>query len=134
MSEARPTTEERADQSVSTHFTRVMNATPSRWGALTDPSIIGLAMAPVVVALMAAARMEAAPALITALQVLAAVPVAVAVAVTLVQTGARRRVVAWLASVPFPVENMNAVLMIRGGSQPESSRPLRSSPFAARTP
>ena len=76
---------DRADQSVSARFTRVMNATPSRWGMLTDPSIVGIATAPVVVALVAAIRLEAAPTLITALQVLAAVPLAIAVAMTLYQ-------------------------------------------------
>ncbi len=63
-----------------------------------------------VVALVASIRLEAAATLITALQVLAAVPLAVAVALALAQTGARARVVAWLAALPFPVENMNAVL------------------------
>jgi hypothetical protein len=101
---------ERADQSVSARFTRVMNATPSRWGVLTDPSIVGIATAPVVVALVAAVRLEVAPTLITALQVLAAVPLAIAVAMTLYLMGTRPQVVAWLASVPFPVENVNAVL------------------------
>jgi hypothetical protein len=100
----------RAAESVSAHFTRVMNATTSRWGMLTDPSIVGVATAPVVVALLAAIRLEAAPALITALQALAATPLLVAVAVTLAQRSARGGVVAWLAGLPFPLENMNAVL------------------------
>src|SRR3954462_13336243 len=104
------TARERADQSVSARFTRVMNATTSRWGMLTDPSIVGLGTAPVVVALVASIRLEAAPALITAFQGLAAVPLAVAVATALAQTSARARVVEWLSGVPFPVENMNAVL------------------------
>src|SRR4051812_30795082 len=104
------TARERADQSVTARFTRVMNATTSRWGMLTDPSIVGLLTAPVFVALVAAVHVEAAPALITALQVLAALPVVVAVALALSLGSARARVVDWLAGVPFPVENMNAVL------------------------
>jgi hypothetical protein len=100
----------RAAESISARFTRVMNATPSRWGMFTDPSIVGVVTAPIVVALVAAVRVEAAPAVITALQALAAVPLAIAVGTVLAQRGARAEVVGWLAGLPFPVENMNAVL------------------------
>ena len=99
-----------ADQSISTHFTRVMNATTSRWGMLTDPSIIGLCTAPLALGLLAAIRTEASPAVVTVLEVLAVVPLAVALTLWMVLRGARPKVVAWLASVPFPVENMNGVL------------------------
>ncbi len=101
---------QRADQSVSERFTRVMNATTSRWGMFTDASIVGFCTAPAFVAWLAATRLEAAPPVVTALAVLATVPVVVAVVLTLSLRGARARVVTWLASVPFPVENMNAVL------------------------
>jgi hypothetical protein len=104
------TPRERADQSVSARFTRVMNATTSRWGMFTDPSIIGLCTAPVAVGLLAAIRLEAAPGLITVLEILAALPVTVAVVLALALTRARARVVEWLAGLPFPVENMNGVL------------------------
>ncbi len=104
------TPRERAEQSISARFTRVMNATTSRWGMFTDPSIIGLCTAPVAVGLLAAIRLEAAPGLVTGLEILAALPVTVAVLLALALTGARSQVVAWLASVPFPVENMNGVL------------------------
>jgi hypothetical protein len=101
---------ERAEQSISSRFTRVMNATTSRWGVLTDPSMVGLATAPVAVALLAAVRLEAAPALVMALGGLAGVPVTVAVLLALSLTRARGNVVEWLATLPFPVENLNAVL------------------------
>jgi hypothetical protein len=104
------TPRERAEQSISAGFTRVMNATTSRWGMFTDPSIIGLCTAPVAVALLAAVRLEAAPALITGLEVLVALPVTVAVGLALALRSARAGVTAWLAGVPFPIENMNAVL------------------------
>ncbi len=104
------TARERADQSVSERFTRVMNATTSRWGMFTDPSIIGLCTAPVAVAWLAAVRLDASPGLVMALEAVAAAPIAVAVALALALRGARARVVAWLSTVPFPVENMNAVL------------------------
>jgi hypothetical protein len=100
----------RAEESISTRFTRVMNATTSRWGMFTDPSIIGLCTAPVAVALLAAIRVEAAPGLITGLEVLAALPITVAVTLGAALMPARGRVIDWLAGVPFPVENMNGVL------------------------
>jgi hypothetical protein len=55
-------------------------------------------------------RLDASPPVVTALAALAAVPLALAVVFTIALRGARAQVVAWLASVPFPVENMNAVL------------------------
>lgn len=107
MSEA---ARERADQSVATHFTRIMNASTSRWGMLTDPPVVAVLTAPPIVALLAAARLDAPGTALTALEVVAALPIAAAIALTLALRGARGRVVAWLAGVPFPVENMNAVL------------------------
>jgi len=104
------TPRQRAEQSISARFTRLMNATTSRWGMFTDPSIIGLCTAPAAVALLAAVRLEATPAVITGLEVLAALPITVAVALALSLLPARLRVIAWLAGVPFPIENMNGVL------------------------
>jgi len=101
---------ERASESISTRFTRIMNATTSRWGMLTDPSIVGLATAPPAVALLAALRLEASPGVILALELIAAAPVTAGVLLALSLMGARSRVVDWLAGLPFPVENMNAVL------------------------
>lgn len=106
----------RAAESVSTRFTRIMNATTSRWGALTDPSIVGAATAPPVIALLAAMRLEASPGVILGLQILVAVPTIVAVALTLSLWSARARVIDWLAGLPFPVENLNAVLNGLGDS------------------
>jgi hypothetical protein len=99
-----------AEQSVSSRFTRLMNATTSRWGMFTDPSIIGLCTAPLLVGLLAAVRTDASPGLIATLEVLSAVPLAVALTLWMSLLGARARVVSWLSSVPFPVENMNGVL------------------------
>lgn len=104
------TARQRAEQSVSTRFTRLMNATTSRWGLLTDPSLVGLAVAPAFVAMIAALEMEASRAVVTGLQALAAAPVLVAIAVGLALRGARARVVDWLAALPFPLENLNALL------------------------
>jgi len=100
----------RAEESVSTRFTRMMNATTSRWGMLTDPSIVGAATAPPVLVLIAAMRLELSPLVITLCQIVAATPIAVAVVMTIALRGARARVIDWLAGLPFPLENMNAVL------------------------
>jgi hypothetical protein len=102
--------EVRADQSVATRFTRMMNASTSRWGVLTDPPIVAVACAVLVLALLGAKGAGAGEAVVRALVALAILPIAVAVALTLALMGARRRVVAWLARQPFPVDNMNAVL------------------------
>src|ERR1700742_1920098 len=104
------TARQRAEQSVSTRFTRLMNATTSRWGVLTDPSIVGVCTAPPFVALVAALRLEASPPVVMGLEALAALTLLVAIAAALALTSARRRVVDWLAGLPFPVENLNAVL------------------------
>jgi hypothetical protein len=87
-----------------------MNATTSRYGVLTDPPIVALVTSPLVVALLAAHELSLGPLVVQVLGVLAALPLLVAVAVSLALRGARARVVDWLAGLPFPVENMNAVL------------------------
>jgi hypothetical protein len=87
-----------------------MNATTSRWGMFTDPSIVGAATAPPVIALLAALRLEASPNVVLALEAIAAAPLTVAVLLALALMGARAKLIDWLAALPFPVENMNAVL------------------------
>lgn len=104
------TARQRSEESVSSHFTRIMNATTSRWGVLTDPAVVGVCTAPPLIGLIAALRLEAAPALITGLEALAAAPLVVAVLLAVVLRGARAGVVTWLAGLPFPLENLNAVL------------------------
>jgi hypothetical protein len=106
MSESR----QRAAESVSARFTRVMNASTSPLGMFTDPSVVGFFTAPPVVALVAALRMEASPGVLLGLKLLAATPIAVAVILSLVLMRARAQVIDWLAGLPFPVENLNAVL------------------------
>ena len=61
-------------------------------------------------ALLAALQFGAPQVAVRVLTVLLGVPIAMAVIMTLALSGARGKVVSWLASVPFPVENMNAVL------------------------
>lgn len=101
---------ESADESVARRFSRLMNATTSRFGVLTDPPLVALATGIGLVAMLAALRLDAGAGAVRALAVAAALPIAVACAVSIALLGARRRVVEWLASLPFPVENMNALL------------------------
>jgi hypothetical protein len=100
----------RADQSVATRFTRIMNASTSRWGVLTDPPIVAIATGVFVLALLGAKSAGAGDGVVRALIAAALLPIGVAAALSLALLGARRRVVAWLARQPFPVDNMNAVL------------------------
>jgi len=107
---------ERAVESVSVRFNRIMNATTSPAGMFTDPSIVGICTAPPVIALVAALRMDASPGVILGLELLAATPLSVAVILSLILLGARRKVIDWLAGLPFPLENLNAVLNGLGDS------------------
>jgi hypothetical protein len=100
---------QRADESIASRFTRLMNATTSPVGMITDPPLVAAATAVLLIAFLAALNMAGGP-LATALGVLAATPFAAALLVSVALLGARRRVVDWLSSVPFPVENMNAIL------------------------
>jgi hypothetical protein len=99
----------RADESVATRFSRVMNATTSPLGVLTDPPLIAVVTAIFFIAFLAAVRMDLAG-LVPVFGVIAAAPVATAILTGLALTGGRKKVVDWLARVPFPLENMNAVL------------------------
>ncbi|MDC0682196.1 MULTISPECIES: hypothetical protein [Sorangium] len=101
---------ERADQSVSARFTRLMNASTSRWGVLTDPPLVALASGVFLLLFLGALGRDAGPEVARALGVLVFAPISVALVVSVALRGARRAVVAWLARQPFPVENLNAVL------------------------
>jgi hypothetical protein len=100
----------RADESVSLKFTRLMKATTSRYGPLTDPPIVSVVTAFSLMALLVARNYGVTGGALTALVVLTLLPVLVAVGLTLSLGNARGAVVDWLARMPFAVENMNAVL------------------------
>src|SRR5262245_17351916 len=101
---------ERADQSISARFTRVMNATTSRYGVLTDPPIVAVLSGVFLISMLAALQLGASTTVVYALAGLMAVPIGIALLTMIALLGSRRRVVDWIAGVPFPVENMNAVL------------------------
>lgn len=99
-----------AEELVAGRFSRMMNATTSPLGVAGDPPIVAAATAVLLVAYLAARRSDAPPNLQQVLLVLVFVPLGLAVLIALSLLGARSKVVAWLAGLPFPVENMNAVL------------------------
>lgn len=103
-------TEAEASDLVAAKFSRMMNATTSPLGVAGDPPIAAAATAVTLVAYLAARRSDASPTVQLVLLVLVFVPVSVALLVALALLGARKSVVAWLAKLPFPIENMNAVL------------------------
>jgi hypothetical protein len=102
--------EQRADQSISVRFTRVMNASTSSLGVLTDPPIVALALGIGFIAFLGGLSVGVGEGVERVLGAAVLLPLALALVVSVGLSGARRRVVAWLARQPFPVENMNAVL------------------------
>lgn len=107
---ADPSARSRAAESVAARFTRLMNASTSRWGAVTDPPVLALATGVFLILLLASLRIEAAAGLIPIFGALTALPLVLGVIVSLALLGARARVIDWLAGLPFPVENLNTVL------------------------
>lgn len=100
----------RAAESVAARFTRIMNASTSRWGLLTDPPILALVTGVFLIVFLASLRISALESFVPVFGVLAALPLVVGVVVSLGLVGARARVIDWLAGLPFPIENLNAVL------------------------
>src|SRR5262249_3916169 len=101
----------RADESVATRFTRVMNASVSRWGVLSDVTFAaGAAGVILVIGFLTIPRGEAASGRLGIVFGAAAVPILASAAASLALRGARSKVVGWLARTPFEIENMNALL------------------------
>jgi hypothetical protein len=107
---AEPSARARAAESVASRFTRIMNASTSRWGMVTDPPVLALATGVFLILLLASLRIEAAAGLVPVFGALTALPLVLGIVVSLSLLGARARVIDWLAGLPFPVENLNAVL------------------------
>jgi len=101
---------ERAEQSVARSFSRVMNATTSPYGTLTDPPVVAFFSSLALIALLAAKRLDASATVVGALTILLGIPLGIAILASLALSGSRRRVVDWLATIPFSVENLNVVL------------------------
>jgi hypothetical protein len=99
-----------ASELVAERFSRMMNATTSPAGVAGDPPVVAAVTAVFLLSYLAARQSDAPPGLQQVLLVLVFVPTAVALVVALALLGARSRVVAWLAGLPFPLENLNAIL------------------------
>ena len=100
----------RAAETVATRFTRIMNAATSRWGIVTDPPVLALATGVFLILLLASVRISAIERVVPVFAALTALPLLLGVVVSLALMSARGRVIDWLARLPFPVENLNAVL------------------------
>ena len=101
---------ERAEQAVATRFSRLMNASTSPLGVFSDPALAGLPTACFLVVLLAALSRDPEPRTATVLGALSVAPLLVALLASLALRGARGRVLSWLAGLPFPLENVNALL------------------------
>jgi len=101
----------RADDSVSHSFTRIMRAATSPIGVLTDPPLVALAEGVIVIIAVTLYNVGVlAKAQLWVVYLVLALPVLAAIGVDMRLRSARAQVVQWLASVPFPVENMNGLL------------------------
>jgi len=90
-------------------FSAAMNAATSRYGVLCDIPIAFVTLA--AIATLAIALVELLPGLSMWLVAIAScLPILVCVGAHLALRNARGHVLSWLRSLPFPVENVNAVL------------------------
>lgn len=97
------------EPSLPDRFTPAMNAATSRFGVLCDISLTFVAVA--ALATVTAAVFHFVPSLPGWLAaVVLAVPVVACIVAHVALRNARREVVEWLRTVPFPVDNANAVL------------------------
>ena len=86
-----------------------MNAATSRFGVLCDISLTFVAVA--ALATIAAAVYHLVPGLpVWAAAIVLALPIGICVAAHIALRNARQDVVAWLRTLPFPIDNANAVL------------------------
>ncbi len=105
-------TRQRADESVATRFSRAMNAATSPYGFLTDYALASaLSALPIVLVVRQASDGGLGSPVAYVLIALAALPIGIALTLSTRLRGARDEVVTWLASLPFAVDNVNALLV-----------------------
>lgn len=108
MSDARA----RAEEAVAARFTRYMDAAVSPRGVLTDLTLSSAFSAiPVVLLAREAASGELSTLNAALLTGLALAPIAASLIVSLTLRDGREKVVSWLARQPFPIENLNTMLV-----------------------
>jgi len=122
-----------ADESVAKRFSRIMCAATSPRGLLTDPPIVGVTAAILLTVAIALYQTVLEPEQVYVIYAAVALPVGLAALVWLSLLGARKQVVTWLAGLPFPVENVNALLngvgqnlLIRFAAEPPERDDLNS--------
>jgi hypothetical protein len=105
-----PMTPDEANECVAEKFTRVMNATPSPIGPFSDLMAASIVSGLLVAAGFFAVRRSADPTLLYVILGVAAVPLAASAILSALIRDSRAKVVAWLCRMPFPVDNLNALL------------------------
>jgi hypothetical protein len=99
-----------ANERVAEKFTRMMNATPSRYGPLSDVASASIVSAAVVLIGLFALRHSTDSGARDVVLGVAVLPLVASLLAASAFTGSREKVVSWLASLPIPVDNMNALL------------------------
>jgi hypothetical protein len=99
-----------ANECVAEKFTRVMNATPSPLGPLCDLMAASILSGALVVGGLYGIRRSTDASALYAVLALAAVPLVASLLLSATLRGSRAKVVGWLGTVPFPVDNLNALL------------------------
>ena len=91
-------------------FTRAMRAATSPHGMYTDPPIVAVGTAVTLMVALAIGMQSDNRIPMAALAAVALLPLAVSVVLAVSQLSARDKVIDWLTSLPFAVENMNGLL------------------------
>jgi hypothetical protein len=99
-----------ASESVAEKFTRVMNATPSPLGPFSDLMAASILSGVIVVGGLFGIRRSTDASALDAVLALTTVPLLASGLLAVSLRGSRDKVVAWLSRMPFPVDNLNALL------------------------
>jgi hypothetical protein len=103
-------TPEEVSESIAQKFTRVMNATPSPLAPLCDLLGASTLSGALLMAGFFVIRHTQNTAALYVVLLVSASPLLMSLALSAFLRTTRARVVAWLVTLPFPVDNMNAIL------------------------
>jgi hypothetical protein len=99
-----------ASECVAEKFTRVMNATPSPLGPFSDLIAASVLSSVLVMGGLFGIRRSTDPAALYTVFAVAAVPLLASALLSAWLRDSRTKVVGWLCTLPFPVDNLNALL------------------------